>query len=261
MTAESLHTTLASLGLRLGEAALDSLIQECARSRASPHQVLERFASAERRTRDGVNLAYRTRAAQLTGVKSVAHFDWNHPKMIDRGLYEKLMTMDFIEQSENVLFRGGVGLGKTMLAMNLGMQALSRGYTVRFTTLTSMTADILRQESLPAQERRMRRYTQPQLLIIDELGYLPMDGRAADVVYNVIAPRHERRSTVITTNLAFRAWGPVFGEAASLVALIDRFAARLSVMNIEGESYRNPPRTEASAPAATKTRDPKKSRR
>ena len=261
MTAESVYTRLAALGFRLSEAAIDAIVQECTKIRASPTQVLERLAEAERRARDGVNLAHRTRAAHIGTIKSIGDFDWNHPTKIDRGLYEKLLTMVFIEASENVLFRGRVGLGKTLLAMNLGMEALRRGYSVRFTTLTSMTADILRQESLPAQERRMRRYTAPQLLIIDEVGYLPMDTRAADVVYNVIAPRHEKRSTVITTNLAFKAWGPVFGEAASLVALIDRFAARLAVMNIEGESYRNPEAGRPTATEPTPPRPPQKPRR
>ena len=259
MTAESLHARLAALGFRLGEAAIDAIIKECTKNRSSPAQVMERLADAERRARDGVNLANRTRAARIGAVKSVADYDWNHPKKIDRGLYEKLLTMDFIERSENVLFRGGVGLGKTMLAANLGVEALRRGYSVCFTTLTSMTADVLRQESLPAQERRLRRYTKPELLIIDEVGYLPMDARAADVVYNIIAPRHEKRSTVITTNLAFKAWGPVFGEAASLVALIDRFAARLAVMNIEGDSYRNPAGGQPATPAPATPR-PKKPR-
>jgi DNA replication protein DnaC len=259
MSAEPLHTRFTALGFRLGEGAIDGLIQECTKNRASAHQVLEQLASAERRARDGVNLAYRTRAARMSGAKAVADFDWNHPTKIDRGLYERLMTMDFIARAENVIFRGGVGLGKTTLAMNLGVEALSRGHSVRFTTLASMTADILRQESLPAQERRLRRYTQPHLLIIDELGYLPMDGRAADALYNVIAPRHEKRSTIITTNLAFRAWGPVFGEAASLVALIDRFASRLVAMNIEGESYRNP--VKGPAPASATASETKKPRR
>ena len=148
--------------------------------------------------------------------------------------------MDFVAKGENVLFRGDVGLGKTMLAQNLGLEALRGGYSVVFTTLASMTADILRQESLPAATRRLQRYIRPDLLIVDELGYLPQDHRAADAFYNVITSRHEHSSTVVTTNLAFKQWGSIFGHAGSLVALIDRFTQALHVVDIEGESYRDP---------------------
>jgi DNA replication protein DnaC len=240
MSDDSLFELLQKVGFRLTREVLDKLISECTKQRLSPVQVMERLVEVERRARDGVNLAYRMRVAMLGVVAGIETFDWSHPRKIDRELYEELFRMDFIERSENVLFRGSVGLGKTMLAKNLGLEALRRGHTVRFTTLASMTADVLRQESIPAAARRLRRYTHPALLVIDELGYLPLDSRAADVLYNVVAARHENTSTIMTTNLGFKAWGGVFGEAGSLVALIDRFTQHLHVMDIEGDSYRDP---------------------
>jgi len=240
MSDETLFDLLQKLGFRLAQAVLDKLIAECTKQRLSPVQVMERLAEAERRARDGVNLAYRTRVALLGVAAGIETFDWSHPRKIDRELYEELFRRYFVERAENVLFRGSVGLGKTMLAKNLGLEALRRGHTVRFTTLASMTADVLRQESIPAAARRLRRYTHPTLLIIDELGYLPLDSRAADVLYNVVAARHENTSTIMTTNLGFKAWGGVFGEAGSLVALIDRFTQHLHVMDIDGDSYRDP---------------------
>ncbi len=233
-------STLAKLGFRISRTVFDKTIEEATKQRLSPIQVLERVAEAERRARDGVNLARRTRASKLGAVPALDTFDWSHPKKIDKALYEQLLRMDFVEKGENVLFRGSVGLGKTMLARNLGQEALRSGYSVRFTTLAGMTAEILRQESLPAATRRLKRYARADLLIIDELGYLPQDHRAADALYNVIAERHERASTIVTTNLAFKAWGTIFGEAGSLVALIDRFTQALHVVDIEGDSYRDP---------------------
>lgn len=240
MSAEPLHAKLCRLGFRLSESQLGKIIEESTRQRLSATQVMENLSEAERRARDAVNLANRTRTSLLGVVTPIDRFDWAHPRVIDRGLYEQLFGLGFLSRGENVLFRGNVGLGKTMLAQNLGAEALRKGHTVRFTTLATMTADILRQESLPAQTRRQKRYTRPQLLVIDELGYLPLDARAADALYNVIAARHEKSSTVITTNLAFKGWGTVFGEAGSLVALIDRFTQSLHCMDIEGDSYRDP---------------------
>lgn len=116
-----------------------------------------------------------------------------------------------------------------MLAQNLALTALQRGYTVRFTTL----ADLPKQESLPALDRRLRRYTNPQLLVIDEIGYLPCDNRAADLLYNVISRRHLQRSTIISTNLAFKQWGGLFPGAACVAALVDRFVQNCHDIDID----------------------------
>ena len=134
------------------------------------------------------------------------------------GLYEHLhATLDFIERGDNVLLRGQSGVGKTMLAQNLGFAALTRGHSVRFTSLAALLTDLLRRESLPALERCLRqRYLSPHILIIDELGYLPCDSRSADLLYNIISRRHESKSTVITTNLAYKQWGTVFPAPPAL---------------------------------------------
>lgn len=249
MSDDTLFDKLKKLGFRLSKTILDKVLEDATRQRHSPLQSLEHLIEAERRARDAVNLTRRTRAAQLGAVPALDTFDWSHPRKIDKALYEHLLTLAFIAAGENVLFRGGVGIGKTMLAKNIGNEALRAGYSVRFTTLAAMTAEILRQESLPAATRRLRRYTRVDLLIIDEIGYLPLDGRAADAFYNVIAERHERASTIVTTNLSFKAWGPVFGEAGSLVALIDRFTQDMHAMEIEGESYRDPKHRKAASRA------------
>jgi len=126
-----------------------------------------------------------------------------------------------------------------MIAQNLGHAALAAGYTVRFSSLAAALADLLNQESMPAFERRLRRYLRPDLLILDELGYLPCDSRAADILYAIINRRHERRSTIITTNLAFKQWGTVFPGAACVVALVDRFAQHCHRVEIIGPSWRD----------------------
>lgn len=126
-----------------------------------------------------------------------------------------------------------------MLAKNIGHVALLAGRTVRFTTLAAVLADLLKQESIPAFERRLKRYIRPEVLILDELGYLPCDNRAADILYNIISRRHEHRSTIISTNLGFKQWGTVFPGAACVVALVDRFAQHCHRVDIDADSWRD----------------------
>lgn len=235
----NLSTSLDELGFRTGQDALNAFLTHAHKSRLSPVQTIEQLVVLERRAREAANLSSRTRAATLGKFKPFDRFDWAHPRKIDRARIESLMALDFINRGENVLLRGGSGAGKTMLAKNLGHAALVAGHSVRFTTLACALADLLKQESLPAFERRIKRYTAPQLLVLDELGYLPCDSRAADMLYNIISRRHEQRSIVITTNLAFKQWGAVFPGAACIVALVDRFSQHCHKIDIEADSWRD----------------------
>jgi len=160
--------------------------------------------------------------------------------------------VDLVRRRQNVLFRGPAGTGKTMLAKNLGIRALEAGMSVVFTDLSSALADLLRQESLPAVERRLRRYTSVSLLICDELGYHLIDSRAVDLLFQIISRRHDNVSTIITTNLPFKDWVNVFAGAACQVPLVDRFTENLVTFDIHGDSYRQ--RTKPSPPSPTKPR-------
>jgi DNA replication protein DnaC len=231
---------LRALGLRSATDALRALIAHLTKSRASPMQSLEQLVALERSVREERNLARRTKTATIGTMTALDRFDWNHPRSIDRARYEELLELDFLRRGDNALFRGPSGVGKTTLAQNIAMTALQHGHTVRFTSLAGALADLSRQESIPALERRLRRYTTVSLLVLDELGYLPCDGRSADLLYTIISRRHELRSTVITTNLAYKLWGTVFPGAACVAALLDRFAQHCHVIDIDADSWRNP---------------------
>jgi DNA replication protein DnaC len=235
---DDLTDALRALGWRTPAQTLKSFVSHATTTRLSPLQTLEQCVVLERRERDMRNLARRTKEATLGRVKPLDQFDWNHPRRIDHPLYEQLLGLDFLPAGHNVLLRGPSGVGKTTLAQNLGLAALQHGHTVQFCTLAAALADLLKQESLPALERRLRRYTNPALLILDEIGYLPCDSRAADLLYNIISRRHLARSTIITTNLAFKQWGAVFPGAACVAALVDRFTENCYVLDIEADSWR-----------------------
>lgn len=231
---------LRKIGIRASREAIEAWLVHAAKTKASPVQIAEQLCTLEQREREARNLARRVKMATLGNAKPLDRFDWNHPRSIDKDLYEHLhSSLDFIRRGENVLLRGQAGVGKTTLAQNLGLRALERGYTVRFCTLPAALADLLRQESIPATERRLRRYTSPDLLCLDELGYVPCDSRAADLLFHIVSRRHEARAVVITTNLAYKQWGSVFHDASCLGALVDRFAQHCHVVDIDADSWRN----------------------
>jgi DNA replication protein DnaC len=230
---------LRALGFRAPHDALSAFLTHAHKSRFGPTETLEQLVALERRSRDASNLARRTKLAALGTFKTMDRFDWSHPRKIDRALVERLLELDFVSGGDNVLCRGPSGAGKTMIAKGIGVAALAHGYSVRFSTLAAALADLLRQESLPAFERRLKRYLAPDVLILDELGYLPCDSRAADLFYNIISRRHEQRSTIITTNLTFKQWATVFPGAACVVALVDRFAQHCHRVEIDADSWRD----------------------
>ncbi len=184
------------------------------------------------------SLQRRLRNSKVGRFKPIADFDWSWPKKIDRALVEELLQLGFLEEAANVVFVGPGGVGKTMIGQNMVHLALVRGYSALFVSASEMLNDLSRQDSSTALARRLRRYVNPMLLHIDEVGYLSYDSRAADLLFEVVSRRHERRPIVVTTNKAFAEWNEVFANASSVTALLDRLLHRAEIVKIEGESYR-----------------------
>jgi DNA replication protein DnaC len=199
--------------------------------------------------------------ARLGAFKPMADFDYHWPKELDRSLLDELFTFGFLEAAANVVIVGPNGLGKTMIAKNLLHQAVLRGYTARFTAASDMLHDLAGQDSSTLLARRLRRYTTPLLLGIDEVGYLAYDTRYADLLFEVITRRYQlRRPLVLTTNKAFGEWNQVFPNATCVVALIDRLVHRSEILAIDGDSYRLKEAKERAARRADKRAASKKPR-
>jgi len=200
------------------------------------------------------SLERRLRESQISEMKPASEFDWAWPRVIDRELVEDLFTLKFVQEPANVIFIGANGLGKTMLAKNLVHKALLAGYKTRFTPASQMLTDLSSQDGATARLRSLRKYTSPDLLVIDELGYLSYDNRYADLLYEVINSRYMKSSTILTTNKPFKEWGEIFPNAGCVVTLVDRLMHKAEIVAIEGESFRHREAKERAQERAQKKR-------
>lgn len=219
---------------------------------------VKKVVDLEERERQRRSLERRIRNGRIGRLKPMADFDWSWPKKIDREAVEDLFRFQFLEEGANVVIAGSNGLGKTMIAQNLAYEALLKGYTVRYSTASALLNDLASQESAISLQRRLRALSRPQLLVIDELGYLSYDNRHADLLFEVVSRRYQEKSILVTTNKAFSEWPQVFPNAGCVVTLIDRLIHRCEILDIEGESYR---KKEAMERIARKKKDRLEKRR
>lgn len=199
------------------------------------------------------SLQRRVRGAKIGRFKSMSDFDWSWPKAVDRAAVEELFGFGFANPSEpsNVVLVGPNGIGKTMVAQNLAHQAVVRGYTVKFTTASGLLNDLASQDGARGLQLAFRRYCQPHILVIDEVGYLSYDNRHADLLFEIVTRRYGQKPIIVTTNRAFGEWNEVFPNAACVVTLVDRLIHASEIVRMDGESYR---RKEAMERAERKAR-------
>lgn len=183
-------------------------------------------------------LERRLGSAHIGSFKPIADFDWSWPAECDRAAIERLMSLEFITSATNVIFVGPNGVGKSTLAQNLAHHAVLSGHTARFVTAAKMLNDLAAQDGASALERRLRHYARPELLVIDELGYLAYGNRHADLLFEVVNRRYERHPILITTNRPFAEWGEVFPNAPCVVSIVDRLVHHSEIVPIAGDSYR-----------------------
>jgi len=199
---------------------------------------VEQWLQWETQERHHRGLQRRLRAAHLGRFKMLADFDWDWPTQCDQATVSTLMRLEFIAEALNVILVGPNGVGKSLIAQNLAYQAIMQGHSAVFVNAAQMLGDLAAQDGDSALRRRFAHYARPDVLVIDEIGYLSYGTRHADLLFEIINRRYERKPTIITTNRPFAEWSEVFPNAACVVSLVDRLVHNAEIIPIEGESYR-----------------------
>lgn len=202
-------------------------------------EYFERLLQGETDIRWDNAIQRRIRMARFPVIKTLEQFVWNWPKKINQQQVKHLFRLDFIADKANVIMLGGVGLGKTHLATAIGYEACLRGYPVLFTTAVDVINTLSAAQNAGQLKNGLKKYLKPSLLILDELGYLPIDKRGADLLFQVISGRYEKGSLLITSNRAYKDWPEIFNNDATLTsAMLDRLLHHADTVVIEGKSYR-----------------------
>ncbi len=237
-TNTDLKAQLERIGLRAIAQNLDDLIARATTGRWSPRMMLEQIGQIETEDRSRRSLERRLRLSGIKKFKPIADFDWNWPKVIERDVIERALTLDFLKEARNLVLIGRNGLGKTMIAKNICQAAVLAGYSVLFRSAATLIEE-LQCDSPETRRRKLRSFANVGLVCIDEVGYLSFDDKAADLLYEVINRRYERRSVIVTTNRGFKEWNEVFPNASCIVTLVDRLTHHADITKIDGESYRH----------------------
>jgi DNA replication protein DnaC len=242
---DDLHRQLGYLNLTFMQEHVEELARQAADKQWSHVDFLSRLVEGEAALRQDRARVRRIRDARFPVIKTLDQFDFTWPTKINRPAVQNLFRLKFIEDKANSIIIGGVGLGKSHLGIALGYAACQAGFRVRFTTAIDIVNTLLAAEKAGRLVQEMKKYTRPQLLLVDELGYLPIDKRGADMLFQVISQRYERGSIVLTTNKAFKHWPSIFNNDSTLTsAILDRILHHAETLVIEGKSYRMKDRIE-----------------
>lgn len=245
-TETRLAEQLAALKLVAVAGQYAALASEAAQKQWPHVDYLARLIDGEAQRRQELAIQRRIAAARFPCIKTLDQFDWNWPKKINRTQVQNLFRLAFLPEKGNVVFMGGVGLGKSHLASALGYAACLAGHSVLFTTAVDIINTLTAAQAAYRLKAELKRLLAPRILCIDEVGYLPIDKTGADLLFQVISQRYERGSIVLTTNQPYKHWAKIFNNDSTLTsAVLDRLLHHADTLIIEGKSYRMKDQIEA----------------
>lgn len=234
----NLETSLRRLFLTHTQAHYRELLAQAAKENWSHEQFLEQLVDQEMTARHARAVERLIKEAKFPAPKAFAGFDWNHPRSIPKVQILHFAQLSFIDNKEHLIFLGSGGLGKTHLATAIGFAACQKEIRTFFTTAADMINYLVAAQADHSLDRALKRYVAPRLLIIDELGYLPLDKQGRDLFFQVISKRSQSGSMILTTNKPFKEWGEVFQDTAVASAIAERLIEHGELIKIEGDSYR-----------------------
>ena len=235
---ERLGEHLLKLRLQKSAERLEAMLQRAAAEDLPYADFLEQVLGEEVAAKTAKNISMRTAMARFPFVKPLETFDFAYQPSIDKRQVMTLASCHYIEHGDNVIVLGPPGVGKTHLAVSLGIKAIEAGYRVLFTSAAHLIAALTKALAEARREERLKFYTTPRLLIIDEIGYLPIDRTGANLFFQLISRRYERGPMILTSNQSFGAWGDVFGDRVIATAILDRLLHHAVTLNVRGNSYR-----------------------
>jgi DNA replication protein DnaC len=245
-TETRLHEQLGALRLLTVQEQYAALASEAAQKQWPHVDYLARLIEGEAQRRQELAIQRRVAAARFPCIKTLDQFDWSWPKKINRTEVQNLFRLAFVPEKANVVFMGGVGLGKSHLAVALAHAACLAGHSVLFTTAVDIINTLTAAQAAYRLKAELKRLLSPHILCIDEVGYLPIDKTGADLLFQVISQRYERGSIVLTTNQPYKHWPKVFNNDSTLTsAVLDRLLHHATTVVMEGRSYRMKDQIEA----------------
>jgi DNA replication protein DnaC len=216
-----------------------SLADEAAREQWTHLQYLSRLIEGESQQRHERCIARRIAAARFPVIKTLENFDWSWPRKINRAQIQNLFRLAFLKDNASVIFVGGVGTGKSHLALALGHAACLHNHSVLFTTAVEAINTLTAAQAQYRLKNELKKFLTPRVLVMDELGYLPIDKAGADLLFQIISGRYEKGSTLITTNQPYKKWPKVFNNDSTITAaVLDRLLHHAHTVVIDGKSYR-----------------------
>jgi DNA replication protein DnaC len=235
---ERLCVNLEKLKLHTIAEILDNYLEVASKEERSVVEILDHLMEEEQRAKQNRNIEFKMRLAGFPVRKTLEEFDFTFQPSIDKKVIKDLATLRFLHNNENIVFLGAPGVGKSHLSIALGVEAVKQGHAVYFSNINKLVEKLKTASHRDELEKKLQAYAKFQLIIIDEIGYLPLDTEGAHCLFQLVSKRYEKGSMIFTSNKSYGEWGQIFQDQVIAAAVLDRVLHHCTTVNIKGESYR-----------------------